>query len=97
MHDSPYTDLAAYTATITSLTRNTASVVPFTILKDGVPMGTISYLNIVPGNRSLEIGFVMASAKLQRTTASTEAWYLMMRWAFENSYLRVRIFYVSLL
>jgi len=53
-------------------------------------VGMISYLNIVPSDRSIEIGHVLFSPLLQRTTAATESIYLLMKHAFEDlHYLRV--------
>lgn len=53
-------------------------------------MGIITYLNIVPEYRSIEIGHVLFSPLLQRTTAATESIYLLMKHAFEDlHYLRV--------
>lgn len=59
--------------------------------KAGTPVGFISYLNIEPAHRSVEIGFVtFAPAALQRTTEATEVLGLMMRHAFEGlGYRRV--------
>ncbi|RDW66922.1 hypothetical protein BP5796_09671 [Coleophoma crateriformis] len=53
------------------------------------PVGLISYLNIVPEHRSIEIGSVLYSKALQRTTAATEAVYLLIKHCFESlHYLR---------
>jgi RimJ/RimL family protein N-acetyltransferase len=50
----------------------------------------ICLLNIVPSNRSIEIGHVMYAPTLQRTTAATAAYYLLMKLCFEDlHYLRV--------
>lgn len=58
--------------------------------KDETAISIISYMNIVPLNRSLEIGHVLFSPTLQRTTVATEAIYLLMRWAIEEAgYARV--------
>jgi RimJ/RimL family protein N-acetyltransferase len=57
---------------------------------EGKAVGIITYLNIVPRNRSIEIGHVLFSPQLQRTTAATESIYLLMKHAFEVlHYLRV--------
>ena len=50
----------------------------------GLPAGVASYLNIVPSNGSIEIGHINLSPSLQRTTAATEALFLMMRHAMED-------------
>ena len=55
-------------------------------------LGIITYLDISPVNRELEIGWVLFAPPLQRTIASTEVLYLLMRHVFETlqpSYRRV--------
>jgi len=52
------------------------------------PVGLGAYLRIDPENGSVEIGHLQYSPLLQRTTAATEAMYLMMRHAFELGYRR---------
>ncbi len=51
-------------------------------------LGVCSYLRINPDDGSIEVGHINFSPQLQRTTAATEAMYLMMQWAFENNYRR---------
>jgi RimJ/RimL family protein N-acetyltransferase len=54
------------------------------------PVGIICLMNIVPSHRSIEIGHVLLAPTLQRTTAATEGFYLLMKYAFEElGYLRV--------
>jgi RimJ/RimL family protein N-acetyltransferase len=48
------------------------------------PVGLASYLRIDPANGSIEVGGLSYSPLLQRTPASTEAMYLMMRRAFDE-------------
>ena len=58
---------------------------PYAVLApDGAGLGTASYLRIDPAHGSLEVGGIVMSDALQRTTASTEAIYLMMRHAFDD-------------
>jgi RimJ/RimL family protein N-acetyltransferase len=53
-------------------------------------VGLLSYMNIVPDHRRVEIGSINLGAVLQRTRASTEAFYLFIKHAFEElGYLRV--------
>jgi RimJ/RimL family protein N-acetyltransferase len=47
-------------------------------------VGRASYLRIEPKHRCIEVGGILFSPLLQRTPASTEAMYLMMRHAFED-------------
>ena len=50
--------------------------------------GVASFLRIAPNQGSIEVGNIAISPKLQKTTAATEAMYLMMKWAFEAGYRR---------
>lgn len=47
-------------------------------------VGYISFLNIVPVHRTIEVGHVLFSPALQRTTAATETVYLLARYAFRD-------------
>jgi RimJ/RimL family protein N-acetyltransferase len=50
----------------------------------------MAILNIVPEHRRLEIGWVILGAALQRTRPATEAFYLLLRRAFDElGYQRV--------
>ena len=48
----------------------------------GEPLGTASYLRIQPEVGSIEVGYIHFTPKMQRGPLSTEAMYLMMRYAF---------------
>lgn len=50
---------------------------------DGAVEGTASFMRSDPVNGSVEVGSIVYAASLQRTTAATEAMYLMMRHAFD--------------
>lgn len=52
-------------------------------------VGIICLMNINPSHHTIEIGHVLYAPTLQRTTAATEAVYLLMKWAFEKGYQRV--------
>lgn len=50
----------------------------------------MTYLNIVPGQRRVEIGSIILGEKLKQTKAATEAFFLLIAHAFEElGYLRV--------
>ena len=51
-------------------------------------VGQASYLNIKPGQGSIEVGHLYFSPLMTRTRVATEAMYLMMRRAFETGYRR---------
>lgn len=54
----------------------------------GKAVGVASYLRITPQSGSIEVGHINYSPLLQRSTAATEAMYLMMKQAFELGYRR---------
>ncbi len=54
----------------------------------GVAGGVASFLRIAPEAGSIELGHIALSPLLQRTRAATEAWFLMMDWAFGAGYRR---------
>lgn len=51
-------------------------------------VGIASYLRIEPSHGVIEVGHLAFSPRLQRTTAATEAMFLMMRNAFDLGYRR---------
>jgi RimJ/RimL family protein N-acetyltransferase len=53
-------------------------------LPDERPSGIVSYLRIAPEHGVIEIGHIWFGAHLQRTTAATEAIYLLARHAFDE-------------
>ena len=58
--------------------------VPFAILRDGVPVGSTSFLSIVPEHRRLEIGYTWLSRPQWSTGANAEAKLLLLEHAFER-------------
>jgi RimJ/RimL family protein N-acetyltransferase len=54
----------------------------------GLAIGVASYLRIDPANGAIEVGHLQFSPRLQRSTAATEAMYLMMKQAFDLGYRR---------
>jgi RimJ/RimL family protein N-acetyltransferase len=58
-------------------------------LPDEVPLGVASYLRITPAHGAIEIGHIWFGSPLQRTTAATEAIYLLSAHAFELGYRRL--------
>ena len=57
--------------------------VVFTVVAGGKPRGSCSYLRITPEHGVIEIGSIWFAASLQRSTATTEAIYLLARHAFD--------------
>ena len=96
MPDGPYSQAEAFEQNIAS---KSASVDPFFFAvidkRRSVPsfdkaIGYLSLMRITPDHLTVEIGNVMFSSALQRTTGATEAIYLLARHAFEDlNYRRV--------
>jgi RimJ/RimL family protein N-acetyltransferase len=57
-------------------------------VEDGL-VGFLAYLRITPHDGAIEIGAIVYSRQLQRTTAATEAQYLLLNHAFDSGYRRV--------
>lgn len=83
MSDGPYAGPADLRS---ALIAAEASVDPlfFAVLRDGRVLGRVSYMRIEPGFGVIEIGNIVFGPALQRTTAATEAIYLLARHAFDD-------------
>lgn len=59
---------------------------PFAVVdtRTGFAVGTTSYLDIQPSNRSLEIGWTWLGAAARRTAINTQCKYLLLRHAFDS-------------
>jgi RimJ/RimL family protein N-acetyltransferase len=85
----PFGTLDEYRAWLTSVAgKSDPQFHAIVDLATGAAVGVASYLRIDPGAGSIEVGHINYSPRLQRTVASTEAMYLMMRRAFELGYRR---------
>jgi RimJ/RimL family protein N-acetyltransferase len=83
MPTGPFEDLGAFAQHVARL-RATPAMVPMTILlPDGAPVGIATFLRIDHANGTAEVGYISYSSALQRTTAATEAMYLMAAHAFD--------------
>lgn len=95
MPGGPFPDLESFTKHLNFLIDH-PSCFPLTVYqidpstKAKTVVGINALMAIVPANRTIEIGHVLFSPKLQRTAAATEVNYLLMKYAFEDlHYLRV--------
>jgi len=83
MPHGPFADrqeLAAYAADLHAL----PATIPLAILlPDGTSAGIATYLRVDHANGTAEVGYISYSSALQRTTAATEAMYLMAAQAFD--------------
>lgn len=83
----PFDSPASLATTLRSMTE-TPDFVPYAVVTDDGPLGFASYLRIAPAEGVIEIGAITLSPPLQRTTAATEAIYLMLRNVFDLGYRR---------
>ena len=85
MSEGPFASLADFDA---AFDRNAGSTDPlfFAIVDNatGVTVGQASYLRIEPRHRVIEVGNIIFTPALQRSSGATEAMYLMARHAFED-------------
>jgi RimJ/RimL family protein N-acetyltransferase len=90
MFDEPYTDINTFKESIAS---KSASSDPFfyaiidqrnTLPTFGKAIGYLSLMRMVPSHLNIEIGNVMYSSALQRTTGATEAIYLLAQHSFHD-------------
>ena len=86
----PFADLEDFTAALRRFA-GSEDLLFFTILDghSGRPIGFGSYLRIDLANRVIEIGHLCFGAAMQRSTAATEAIYLLIQNAFALGYRRV--------
>jgi RimJ/RimL family protein N-acetyltransferase len=86
----PFADRPAFDAWLQASAASQGDPLFFTIIDHATqrPGGVCSYLRITPAAGSIEIGHLAYAPRLQRTTAATEAMFLLMRHAFELGYRR---------
>lgn len=84
----PVRDLADMRNLIKTL-HNLDGWCPYAVETEGELGGFIAYLRVAPLDGVLEVGGIYFSPVLQRTTAATEAVYLMIKHAFDIGYRRV--------
>jgi RimJ/RimL family protein N-acetyltransferase len=88
MTAGPFTSRAVLADWVDSLIGDHA-LVPFAVIVDGAPLGLLTYLRIDPPAGCVEIGSIVYSPALQRTTAATETIHLMIANAIDLGYRRV--------
>ncbi|EQL38780.1 GNAT family acetyltransferase [Blastomyces gilchristii SLH14081] len=95
MPDGPFTSEAEFDIFIASLAKSEQRVFFSVIDRTGLnahyrgkAIGFLSLLRIDVSNRVVEIGFVTFARMLQRTTAATEVFYLMLKYVFDELHFR---------
>ena len=84
LSDGPFDEPAGLDAWLRDLTDHAGAVPHAICTPGGRGVGLASYLRLDHVNGSVEVGAIALSAELQRTTAATEAMYLMMRHVFDD-------------
>lgn len=79
----PFDSVAAYRSWVEGV-QDEPDPLFFAIVVSGRAVGVASYLRVDQENGSIEVGHLAYSPALQRTTAATEAMYLMMRHVFDD-------------
>ncbi len=87
MSIGPFATVEELTSTLTKLSRLDGWLLYSAVL-DGVVVGFMAYLRITPIDGTIEIGSIVYSPALQRTTGATEAVYLMLKNVFDLGYRR---------
>lgn len=83
--DGPYAEEAALRRAVKEKQAATSAISLALVPKaSGRAEGYASYMRIEPSHGVIEVGNIMLSPSLQRTTAATEAMYLMARHVFED-------------
>jgi len=85
----PFETLEAYRRWVSEASRH-ADPLFFAVIDRATsgPVGVASYLRIAPEAGSIEVGHINFSPLLQHKAGSTEAMFVMMRWAFDAGYRR---------
>jgi RimJ/RimL family protein N-acetyltransferase len=85
LFDGPYRDRSAFEASIEAKAAS-QDYLHYAIIDraSGRAVGYASYLRIEPAHRVIEVGNILFTPALQRTTGATEAMYLMARHVFDD-------------
>jgi RimJ/RimL family protein N-acetyltransferase len=81
--DGPYESADHMRAALTEAERSEDPLF-FTLVAGDRPSGIASYLRITPEHGAIEIGHIWFGTTMQRTTAATEAIYLLARHVFDD-------------
>ena len=90
MGNGPFRDDATFRPFLDAI-RTSTDPVWFAVVSatTGQPIGLAAYLRIDPANRCIEIGHLCFGRSMQRSTAATEAIFLLLDHAFGRGYRRV--------
>lgn len=80
----PFSDAGVMGAWLAECAASTDPVFRVVLDADGRPAGMVSWLNIVPEHRRLELGHIWYAPDVQRTAINTETIYLMLCESFDR-------------
>ena len=83
MSAGPFADVDSFATYVADLLARPATIPLAVLLPDGTPVGIATYLRVDHANGTAEVGNITYGSVLQRTTAATEAMYLMAAHAFD--------------
>ena len=83
MPAGPFAGREAFRAYVDHLASLPATIPFALVVADGTPVGIAAYLRIDHANGTAEVGYITYASLVQRTTAATEAMYLMAAHAFD--------------
>jgi RimJ/RimL family protein N-acetyltransferase len=85
LHESPHAEESTFRASVATRQSSPDFVFLAIVPKStGLAAGWASYMRWDPANGVIEVGSILYAPALQRTTAATEAMYLMARHVFED-------------
>ena len=85
MFDGPFADEASFRASLEGKAQASDPLFYAIVERSsGEAVGIASLMNIHEKNRSIEVGSIVYTPRLQRTPGATEAMYLMARYCFEE-------------
>jgi RimJ/RimL family protein N-acetyltransferase len=84
LHYGPFANFQDYLAQMINWSREDWHIHAIVDARTGRAEGLASYMRVEPDAGSIEVGAIMYSPHLQRSTAGTEAMYLMMKRAFDE-------------
>ncbi|MDP7186708.1 MAG: GNAT family protein [Paracoccaceae bacterium] len=88
MYEEPFQSLADYQAWVEMVSARPDPYFVALCRPDGTPFGTASFMRITQAHGVIEVGNINITPNAQRSTAVTEAMFLMMGWAFDSGYRR---------
>ncbi len=88
LFEDPFPSVEAYADWIIRVTQKTDPYFVAILDAQGIAIGAASFMRITPAHGVIEVGNINITPRGQRSTAITEAMFLMMQWVFDNGYRR---------